>query len=308
MHAGGTAGTVTTYVEAHFLKHFTGFDTFTDTSYRDYIRQRIQCVTRSTVRKELSALRMFVAWCAEHGTKLEPVPSLPKAGHTGKRAKNARRERPTVLSKAEVKRVLVAMPEKSRRTKRWVRPFFTVLWETGLRQSTVLRLEVGRHYSKGHATLFISKDIDKAQYERRVHLSKAARAALNRVCPAEGLIFAGLKQQDFRESIRAALRAARFQKRVSTYDLKYSRISQLANSGAPLAGVAQLVGHKRVSTTALYVTANEEAGKAALACVERAPRKDAIGGQFGGQSRKTATAGSARVTKTAKNKGAKGGT
>ncbi len=272
MHADGTLETTTMYVESHFLKHFSGFDTFTTASYRDYMGHRIQCVTRSTLRKELSALRMFVAWCAEHGTALPPVPGLPKAGHPGKRAKNARKAKATILDKAIVKRVLMAMPERSRRTKAWVRPFFTVLWETGLRESTLLRLEVGKHYKRGDSRLFITRDIDKRAFERHVPLTAAAQAALERVCPAEGFVFAGVEQANLRHSVKAAVRAAGLEERVSPYDFKHSRISQLANSGAPLAGVAHLVGHKHISTTALYVTTNEAAANAALAWGERAPR------------------------------------
>jgi site-specific recombinase XerD len=52
---------------------------------------------------------------------------------------------------------------------------------------------------------------------------------------------------------------------VSVYDFKHSRISIDANSGAPLAGVAHLVGHKHISTTALYVQTGEAAARAALA-------------------------------------------
>lgn len=291
MHTGGTAGTVMMYVQAHFLKHFSGFDMFTPPSYGDYMRKRIQCVTRTTLRKELSALRMFVAWCAERGTVLPPVPGLPKAGHPGKRAKNARKAKATILSQAEAKRVLMAMPERSRRTGEWVRPFFTVLWETGLRESTLLRLEMGTHYRKGAKRLFISRDIDKAHFERHVPLTAAARAALDRVCPKQGVIFAGVKQANLRESVEAALRASGLDKRVSPYDFKHSRISQLANSGAPLAGVAHLVGHKHVSTTALYVTSSEDAASAALARVERAPRgRSASGGHSGGHKARKAGA------------------
>jgi len=211
------------------------------------------------------------------------VPGLPKEGHPGKRAKNARKASPTILPPQEVKRLLVAMPERSRRTGEWVRPFFTVLWETGLRESTVLKLEVGRHYTKGAPRLFISRDIDKARFQRHVPLTAAARAALDRVCPREGLIFAGVKQQNLRDSLEAAVRAAGLDKSVSPYDLKHSRASQLANSGAPLAGVAHLLGHKHISTTALYVTSNEDAASAA---VTRAPRSRATGGHSGGHKAK----------------------
>ena len=275
------------YVEAHFLKHFSGFDAFTPRSYSDYMYKRIQCVTRSTLRKELSALRMFVGWCAEHGTALPAVPGLPKAGHPGKRAKNARKAQATILSKAEVKRVLMAMPERSRRTGDWVRPFFTVLWETGLRESTLLRLEVGKHYKRGASRLFVTRDIDKAHFERRVPLTAAAQAALRRVCPASGFIFAGVKQENLRESVEAAV--PRRGTRQARQPQRPEALPHLAarEQRCPLAGVAHLVGHKHISTTALYVTTNEDAAIAALAKVERAPRPSRrIGGHSGGHKAK----------------------
>jgi integrase len=148
-HTKGTFETVTMYFRAHVIPFFVSFEAFTTTSYADYVRMRIGLATRVTVRKELSALRLFVDWCGQHGISLPAVSSLPKQGHPGVRARNARKRKATIISTAEAKKILAAMPEKSRRTGAWVRPLFTVLWETGLRQSTVLKLETPLHYTKG---------------------------------------------------------------------------------------------------------------------------------------------------------------
>jgi integrase len=295
-HATGTAETVTMYVEAHLLPFFGAFDRFTPASIGDYMRERIQVVTRSTLRKELSALRQFFAWCVEHGTHgLPVVPPLPKAGHPGVRAKNARRPGGTARPETEVKRALVAMPERSRRTGEFVRPFFTLLWETGLRESTLLGLRSPEHYKRGARRLFISRDIDKAHFERWVPLTAAARAALDRVCPrAPGLLFEGIDQATLRKSLEAAARAAGLEGAFSPYDFRHSRASQLANSGAPLAGVAFLLGHKHLSTTSLYVHTNEKAAVEALGAVmprARAPRPAArSGGHSGGHKARRASA------------------
>lgn len=287
-HSAGTAETVTMYVEAHLLPFFGSFERFTPASIADYTRDRIQRVTRSTLRKELSALRQFFAWCAEHGTQgLPVVPPLPKAGHPGVRAKNARRPVATVLSETEMKRLLVAMPERSRRTGEFVRPFFTLLWETGLRESTLLKLRSPEHYRRGARRLFISRDIDKAHFERHVPLTPNAKEALTRVCPkSPGPIFPGIDQASLRHSLDSAMRAAGIDKIVSPYDVRHSRASQLANSGAPLAGVAHLLGHKHLSTTSLYVQSDERAAVEALESVlpTRAPRKSATGGHTGGHN------------------------
>lgn len=291
-HAEGTAETVTMYVEAHLLPFFGAFDRFTPASIADYTRDRIKRVTRSSLRKELSALRQFFAWCTEHGTVgLPPVPALPKAGHPGVRSKNARKAVATVLSETEMKRLLMAMPERSRRTGEWVRPFFTLLWETGLRESTLLKLKAPEHYRKGARRLFISRDIDKARFERHVPLSPAARGALARVCPPKpGPLFAGIDQASLRDSLEAARKAAGIDKPLSPYDVRHSRASLLANSGAPLAGVAHLLGHKHLSTTSIYVQSSERAASEALDAVIAPSTQRTIGGHSGGHKVKSAGA------------------
>jgi integrase len=263
-HTKGTFETVTMYFRAHIIPFFGSLEAFTPTSYADYVRMRIGQATRVTVRKELSALRLFVDWCGQHDMPLPVVPALPKQGHPGVRAPNARKRKATILSDAEAKRILAAMPERSRRTGAWVRPMFAVLWETGLRPSTVLKLESPLHYTKGSRRLFISREIDKEQYERHVPLSAPARKALDKVCPDAGKLF-DAHEDSLRASLEAAVRVCGLEhRRLSVYDFKHSRISIDANSGAPLAGVAHLVGHRHISTTALYVQTGEAAAQEAL--------------------------------------------
>jgi integrase len=298
---------VTLYFRVHLLPFFGTFEHFTLASYADYGRSRLQKASRPTVRKELSALRRFVAWCAEHGTELPPVPPLPKHGHPGTRAKNARKRKATILTEAEAARILLAMPERSRNTREPVRPLFAVLWETGLRPITVLRLETPLHYKKGAARLFVTREIDKESFERHVPLSREARKALDRVCPDEpGRLFKGTLSA-LRHWLEAAVRKAGLTHRnISVYDFKHSRISIGANSGAPLAGIAHLVGHKHVSTTALYVTTGEDAARDALAIMSRSPRPiRSAGGHSGGHKAKARSGRSEKPRKTA---GAKGGT
>ena len=284
-HAGGTNVSVTLYARSHLLPFFGSFDRFTPASYGDYMRERIRQVTRTTVRKELSALRMFVAWCAEHGTVLPLVPPLPKAGHPGVRHAQGRKHASTAWSPATVKRLLMAMPERSRRGA-FVRPFFTLLWETGLRESTVRKLRTPDHYKRGDAHLFITRDIDKAHFERRVPLTAEAREALDRICPKKPtkdetgkgeILFPGVPKS-LRGPIETAARAAGIVGAIAAYDLRHSRASQLANAGAPLAGVAHILGHKHISTTAIYVKSSDAAALAALDAVARTP----IGGHSGG--------------------------
>jgi len=282
-------GIVTLYFKTHLLPFFGSFEHFTLPMYREYGRERLQKASRSTVRKELSALRRFVEWCREHGSDLVPVPSLPKHGPTGTRAKNARKRKATIIEPADAKRILLAMPERAPRTRAFVRPLFVVLWETGLRPITVLKLETPLHYTKGSDRLFISREIDKEGFERHVPLSPAAREALDRVCPSgPGKLFQVAKGS-LRDYLKAAVVAAGLSLNTSPYDFKHSRISIGANSGAPLAGIAHMVGHKHVSTTALYVQTGEEAAVRALEVMAQVRPKRLLGGTSGGTTRKSSS-------------------
>ncbi len=272
---------VTLYFETHLIPFFESFDRFTLATYADYGRARLQKASRPSVRKELSALRRFVAWCADHELALPAVPPLPKHGHPGTRAPNARKRKATIITDAEAARILMAMPERSRKTGAFVRPLFQVLWETGLRPATVLKLETPLHYKKGSETLFVSREIDKEGFERTIPLSEKAREALDRAAPAApGRIFDALASS-LRHSLAAALEAAGLELDVSPYDFRHSRISAMANAPGPLTGASYLAGHKHASTTALYIQGGEQAARETLAAMSRRS-----GGRSGGRTPK----------------------
>jgi integrase len=263
---------LTVRFKTHLIPFFGSFERFTPASYADYGRERLGHVSRPSVRAELCALRRFVAWMAEHDVELPAVPALPKHGKAGTRAKNARKRKATIVTEAQAKRILVAMPERSRKSGAWVRPFFTVLWETGLRPITLLRLEAPLHYRKGQKTLFVTREIDKEGFERHVPLSTAARKALDRVSPKSGKLFDAAKAS-LRHMLEGAVKKAGLTDRdISVYDFRHSRITLGANSGAPIAGIAHLVGHRRISTTALYTQTNEDAAREALAVMGKRKR------------------------------------
>jgi integrase len=250
-----------------FVEFFGATERLTTAGYASFMRDRTEHVTRSTLRKELSALRMFAAWmAAERGVRLPPIPSVPKRGHDGTRSALARRRVARALSPEDVARILAALPVRGPRNGAWVRPFFVLMWETGLRPySTLARLECPRHYRKGSATLFIAREIDKAHYERTIPLSAAAREALDMVCPdGDGPLFPHLRKAAMRAALEKAARMAGVEGALSVYDFRHSRISQLANAGGSLPGVAFLVGHRHVATTSLYTHATAEAARAAL--------------------------------------------
>lgn len=86
-HAKDSADNLIAYARANFIPFFGDLAHVTPASVGDYVRERMRNVSRSTVRKELSALRQFVAWCVERGVLREPIeiPSIPKNGHPGAR-------------------------------------------------------------------------------------------------------------------------------------------------------------------------------------------------------------------------------
>jgi integrase len=288
------AGTVGLYWRAHLLPFFSTLENFTPASYEDYIGERLQCVSRSSVKHELSALRVFREWAGKRGLELPPVPSLARSGDVGTRHKQARKRKATILSPAQVRRLLMAMPVKSKQ-ERWCRPLFTLLWETGLRPTTLLQLETPLHYAHGNPSLFVTREIDKEAFERSLPLTPAARKALDQVCPEDPnsvpqKLFPGFKKGTLRKMLELAVdKAGLGALDVSPYDFRHSRITGLANSpDVPLTGVSYLAGHSRVSTTALYIQGSRAAAERALAAFgersgERRPKQAPSGGSKSGR-------------------------
>ncbi len=174
----------------------------------------------------------------------------------------------------------------------WVRPFWEVVWETGLRPVTVMRLEAGRHYKRGGRELLITKDIDKINYERVLPLTERARAALDRAYPAggEGAIFG---VHDYDKQLEIAKRAARTPTRFTKYDVRHSRATDLIARTGDMLGTSYLTGHTQLSTLARYTHARKHDAErviGALAKVERRTANGKAGGRAPSTRRKRAKA------------------
>jgi integrase len=98
------------------------------------------------------------------------------------------------------------------------------------------------------------------RFGRELALWEAARAALDRVCPKAGLMFG---DHDRIMLLRRAARAAgidRYRaKRISDYDFRHSRLTDLGQHSDNLAGVMYLAGHKQPATTARYLRPQKDA-------------------------------------------------
>lgn len=261
-----------TYVGRHFLDFFAKLDDVADESQVDaYARARLRKVLRSTVHKELGALRGFLRWAKMEGfiTAIPQFPEFPKTSK-GKRS-GTQRARANELTETQVVDAIAALPAISARIskkdrKRFaVRARFVVAYETGLRPATLDALVLGTHWDLLDESLRIPDEDDKSRYGRVVTLTDAAILALEHT-----VRFLGIKpgepifgQHDYRTYLKAAGGVA-LVKRLAPYDFRHARGTHLANRGAALPGIAYQLGHTQLTTTNKYTRATRAAGDRAL--------------------------------------------
>lgn len=261
-----------TYVGRHFLDFFGKLDDVADESQVDaYARARLRKVLRSTVHKELGALRGFLRWAKMEGfiTAIPAFPEFPKTAK-GKRA-GSQRAKANELTEAQVLAAIQALPAISSRIskkdrKRFaVRARFVVMYETGLRPATLDALVLGKHWRVADMHLTIPDEDDKTRYGRTLTLTTASCAALHETVRALGLKPGDLifGCHDYRTYLRKAGGAA-LVKRLAPYDFRHARGTHLANRGAALPGIAYQLGHTQLTTTNKYAHATKAAGDLAL--------------------------------------------
>jgi site-specific recombinase XerD len=185
------------------------------------------------------------------------------------------------LAEAVDGRAIVVDPGELATRGIWVRPFREVVWETGLRPITVMRLEAGRHYHRGAHEMLITKDIDKIEFERVLPLTDRARAALDRAFPASGAgVIFGV--HDYDKQLELAKRATRIPKRFTKYDVRHSRATDLIAKTGDMLGTSYLTGHTQLSTLARYTHARKHDAERVLGALAMATRRSSVGGNTGG--------------------------
>lgn len=276
------------YARAQWLPRWQRLGQLTATALRAYCRERLGEVTRSTVRKEASALRGLLGWARDQEL-LDVVPEV-ELPHRGAGTRQHTR-RPVPLSPAEVAAILAQLPEDSRG--RPVRGYAEFLWETALRPSTVAALSVPEHWRPGAPRLQLRDEDDKARWGRPVPLSARAIELLARHAPAAGVIWGRYR---LLEALKAAALAAGLAPeraaRVAPYDLRHARLTALAEAGATRGALQLLAGHTQAATTDHYLHPVEGAALAALAAVQApdlcppgaSPLRGAIGPAVGSVS------------------------
>lgn len=252
------------YCKAHFLPFFRSLSEITTPRAADYVRLRLGKVTAKSVKKELSALRGFLAWAHERGHIEDPVAVRPVA----KRAVGTPDPRAKVggwvgLTEREAQRILTCLPERGRQGHP-VKAYYSVLWESGLRPETLCSILVPRDFKPGANTLTIQDEADKARFGRTVPLTPTASEALGSVAPEAGHIFPRGRDgrpKSYREILRTAAKAAGLEParagRISDYDFRHGRITHIVAETGDLLGAGYLAGHKHASTTALYAHARQ---------------------------------------------------
>lgn len=255
------------YARSHWLPHFSAMHHLTSAMCSEYMRKRLAVVQKSTVTKELSALRQFTLWLLEVGAipeKIE-VPSVPRRS-LGRAHPVARRSSAIELSPQECLAIIAALPEwsASKRVETFaIRARFLVAYETSLRPSTLDALLTPEHYRSGSATITLTPGIDKNRMGREVPLSDVARSALDavldRLPPSEdGNPYAGpiFGKHEYRDHIWEAAKSVLPLERAKKFcaaHLRSARITHALERTGNLPGVQYLAGHKRANTTAVYV-------------------------------------------------------
>lgn len=262
--------TVTTYegyARGHFVPAFPELRDALDLgNVRRYIGAGLRRALRSTVQKEIGALRGFLTWCRDEGLigelpewALAPsrllFPAKAKGTRTGKQ-----RAKANELSPAQVEAFLAALPELGGRgSSRFpVRDRFVVAYETGLRPATIA-LVTKRHVQWDAMVLAIPDDEDKARFGRTVPLSARAIVALGRAAQYVTMLDTPIfGRHDYREVIyKAAKLAGLGHLRIAPYDLRHARATHLTDAGAPRTALMHLHGWTQASTGDKYVHGSE---------------------------------------------------
>jgi integrase len=269
----------TTYVGNHFMRAFKSIGDLSSTGAAAYVSARLKKVTRETLKKELSALRQIAAYAVAHNhLAAQPEIKTPGKKTLGTRVEGKRRAS-TIFTGVEIQRVIAKLPDwiKARRGGKpafSVRHRFVVAWETALRPETLAELRAPDDYRRGAEEMVIRDEADKNRFGRTLPLSPKAREALDRICPEVGLIFGA---HDFRIALRKAAKAAGIEAprcdRITDYDFRHSRLTEMGQSSDNLVGLMYLAGHRQPATTARYMRPAKNAGSEVLAASAAAEPK-----------------------------------
>jgi integrase len=250
-----------------YIDYFKSLDRVTEANGASFGNTRLSQVGRSTVLRELSYLREFLAWCVQQGA-LSSVPTIPGLPKKAKGTPSGAQRRKSIdITTSEARRIIAELPEASKTIngRKWpVRDRYAFAFETGLRPETINRLSVPQNWQPGSGSLELLDEDDKARFGRTLGLTKEALGILKAWAPEEGSIFGrSCYYKALKKAATAILGPVRG-RRFAPYDFRHQRAKDMLDRGGPLRGVAYNLGHKRLSTTDRYLAGDKRAGDAAL--------------------------------------------
>ena len=215
----------------------------------------------ATIRRQISTIRTYYRFLVEEGlADHDPSERLesPKQWRT----------LPTVLTVAEIERLLAAPPIEDRLGFR-DRALLEVAYATGARVSELVALGLQDIlYADGLARLF-----GKGSKERLVPVGRRALGALaiygRETRPrldrgkGRGILFLNARGTPLSRvgawgMIKRAARLAGITKRVTPHTLRHTFATHLLEGGADLRAVQEMLGHADLSTTQLYTQVDRE--------------------------------------------------
>jgi len=262
-----TVPTLETYAR-RYVDYFVGLDKITEATGEAFGLARLGQVVRRTVIRELSYLREFLRWCKRQGA-IAAVPHIPRLPPKAQGVRSGpQRAKAVHVSPEQAAAILALLPLESKTIdgRKWpLRLRFEFMWETALRPETISRLSVPDHWRPGVRVLELTNEDDKARWGREIDLSDRAVAILEEVAPARGVIFGHhVYYKAIKKAAREVLGPTKG-KDFAPYDFRHGRARSLLDQHAPIRGVSFLLGHKLVSTTDIYMSPEQTAGREALA-------------------------------------------
>lgn len=222
--------------------------------YLDYLR-RERDNGASAVNRQVTVLRNFYRAIVAMGhleARANPLAYFPKI-------KAARRKLPTTLNEEEVRR-LIERPGVDTVLGLRDRAMLTLLYGTGIRASECAGL-TGRDIDWEERSIHV---IGKGGHERIVPLNDEVVHILKQYRTARGPLKedepffrsregGALSRNAIYERVRTNGRKARIEKRVSPHRLRHTFATHLIRKGVGLVTVRDLLGHRLITSTQIYI-------------------------------------------------------
>lgn len=211
-----------------------------------------QGIAAGTIRRRLSALKKFFAFCGEESgdpERANPVRVERQAPKVGRRLP---RDVPDQVV-AQLWMVLTSLRDQA---------LMTVMWRGGLRIGEVVKLQRGDIQLPATPEQPVRLRIrGKGQKERTAYLSADAYAVLERLLQE---LPPGEREPIFRNRRNEPLTSAGLHYilkewcakagvKLSAHQLRHTFARQLTESGMPITSLAKLLGHDHLATTQLYI-------------------------------------------------------